>query len=152
MAIREKSHRDTGRPVIDLTGPDGNSFALLGFVGTLGKQLSFTERKIEAIRAEMLATGISASTSIWRGDTVPNPHSVLYKSLRKALLKANAMSYAKALLAVDVLEAMHDAFSAIVEDDRVIWENDAEVERVRKIFDRSLQVLYGNKKEDTCRT
>lgn len=39
---------------IDLMGPQGNAFCLLGYVKNLGKQLSFTDEKIKAIQEEMM--------------------------------------------------------------------------------------------------
>jgi hypothetical protein len=37
MTIRRKT--DGGRPVIDLTGPEGNAFVLLGYARRWGRQL-----------------------------------------------------------------------------------------------------------------
>ena len=50
--IREKQQH-SGPIVIDLTGPDGNAFALLGLANRLGKQLDFKE--IPRILEEMQA-------------------------------------------------------------------------------------------------
>lgn len=43
------------RPLIyiDLAGAQGNAFALLGLVGTLGKQLGMEREEINAIQHEM---------------------------------------------------------------------------------------------------
>ena len=38
---------------IDLTGPDGNAFALMGTVKRVGKQLGFERNKIDGILSEM---------------------------------------------------------------------------------------------------
>ena len=43
--IRNKIE-NKGPIVIDLTGPDGNAFALLGRVKNLAKQLKFDDKKI----------------------------------------------------------------------------------------------------------
>ena len=43
--IRNKIPND-GPIVIDLTGPDGNAFALLGYATKFAKQLNFDEDKI----------------------------------------------------------------------------------------------------------
>ena len=50
--IREKQQH-SGPIIIDLTGPDGNAFALLGLANRLGKQLDFKE--IPRILEEMQA-------------------------------------------------------------------------------------------------
>ena len=43
--IREKQ-QNTGPIVIDLTGPDGNAFVLLGYAKKFAKQLNFDDKKI----------------------------------------------------------------------------------------------------------
>lgn len=43
--IREKKER-TGPIVIDLTGPDGNAFALMGYASNFAKQLGLDKEKI----------------------------------------------------------------------------------------------------------
>jgi len=43
--IREKQQQ-TGPIVIDLTGPDGNAFALMGYARKLAKQLDLDSTKI----------------------------------------------------------------------------------------------------------
>ena len=50
--IREKQQH-SGPIVIDLTGPDGNAFALMGLANRLGKQLGLKE--IPRILEEMQA-------------------------------------------------------------------------------------------------
>ena len=40
--IRQKIHKHQSEPiVIDLTGPDGNAFALIGFANKLAKQFDY---------------------------------------------------------------------------------------------------------------
>lgn len=48
--IRKKSYNQN---VIDLTGPQGNAFVLLGYVGNLGKHLGWSSEKINSICREM---------------------------------------------------------------------------------------------------
>lgn len=48
--IREKSKQE--EIVIDLTGPDGNAFVLLGTAASLAKQLG---KDVKAIRDEMMS-------------------------------------------------------------------------------------------------
>jgi hypothetical protein len=50
--IRKKTERKE-KPIIDLDGPEGNAYVLLGYVGDLGNQLGFSSDKIKNIRKEM---------------------------------------------------------------------------------------------------
>ena len=50
MAIINKTPR---RLVIDLTGPDGNAFYLLGLASNLGKQMGLSKQEIEEIQGRM---------------------------------------------------------------------------------------------------
>ena len=50
--IKDKSN---SKPTIDLTGPDGNAFALIGYARKFAKQLDFTKEQIETIIAEMMS-------------------------------------------------------------------------------------------------
>ena len=50
--IREKQQH-SGPIIIDLTGPDGNAFALMGLANRLGKQLDFED--IPGLLEEMQA-------------------------------------------------------------------------------------------------
>ena len=49
--IREKQPR-TGPIVIDLTGPDGNAFALIGYANRLTKQLGFKSPADEMMQGD----------------------------------------------------------------------------------------------------
>ena len=49
--IRNK--QPNGEIVLDLTGPDGNAFALMGNAMNLGKQLGFSKLAIDGIIEEM---------------------------------------------------------------------------------------------------
>ena len=51
--IREKSF--STKPIIDLTGPDGNAFALMGYAQKFGKQIGFDKAKIDKIIADMMS-------------------------------------------------------------------------------------------------
>ena len=46
MTIRDKI--DSGSIVIDLTGPDGNAFALMGYASRLARQLGLDAKQIVA--------------------------------------------------------------------------------------------------------
>mgnify|MGYP001626964113 CR=1 FL=1 len=50
--IREKQ-KSTGPIVIDLTGPKGNAFYLMGTAQNLGKQLGLTKEQIKQVITEM---------------------------------------------------------------------------------------------------
>lgn len=51
--IREKKERRSPI-VIDLTGPDGNAYALMGYVRNFGRQLSWDSEKIQELINEMM--------------------------------------------------------------------------------------------------
>jgi len=49
MAIKNIKDRPRGRKIeIDLTGPDGNAFALMGYATNFAKQLGIDDKKITA--------------------------------------------------------------------------------------------------------
>ena len=56
MAIRKKEERPSSPIEIDLTGPEGNAFVLLGYARKFGKQLGYDEERIERITEEMTLT------------------------------------------------------------------------------------------------
>lgn len=51
--IREKQER-TGPIIIDLTGPDGNAFALMAYAQNFGKQLGWDRVKVQELINEMM--------------------------------------------------------------------------------------------------
>ena len=51
MTILKKE--ETGRIIIDLTGPDGNAFALLGNARNFAKQLGYSKDELNALQADM---------------------------------------------------------------------------------------------------
>lgn len=50
--IVEKKNQERGI-IIDLTGPEGNAFCLLGNAQTLGRKLGYTEERVQQILEEM---------------------------------------------------------------------------------------------------
>lgn len=46
--------RDT-RPTIDLGGPDGNAYALIGYAKQFGRQLEWSQETIKLIQDEMMS-------------------------------------------------------------------------------------------------
>lgn len=49
MAIKDESQREVKKPVIDLQGPNGNAFFLLGYASKLGEQLGMEQKEIDSI-------------------------------------------------------------------------------------------------------
>lgn len=47
---------DDGLVVIDLRGPDGNAFALLGYMRRIATQMGWTPEQIEALADEMTSS------------------------------------------------------------------------------------------------
>ena len=56
MTIRSKSKMPPKKLEIDLTGPEGNAFVLMGYAQTWGRQLGYSEHKIKCIIDEMKLT------------------------------------------------------------------------------------------------
>ena len=52
MAIIPKRERQ-GKIEIDLTGPEGNAFVLMGYAQQYGKQLEWDKEKQDEVRKEM---------------------------------------------------------------------------------------------------
>lgn len=52
--IRNKTQKN-GPIVIDLTGPEGNAFVLIGYAKNFGKQLGFSKEKIDALTKDMMS-------------------------------------------------------------------------------------------------
>ena len=52
--IRSKEDKPKSRIEIDLTGPNGNAFALMHFTGQLGLRLGYSPQRIAAIRKVMM--------------------------------------------------------------------------------------------------
>lgn len=56
MAILKKEERKDHMIHIDLTGPEGNAFVLLGYAAKFCRQLGYNEYKTECILEEMQLT------------------------------------------------------------------------------------------------
>ncbi len=56
MAIKKISERPQNKIEIDLTGPDGNAFVLLGYARKFAKILGYDADHIERITDEMTLT------------------------------------------------------------------------------------------------
>ena len=53
MAIKKLSSLEYEKMRIDLTGPQGNAYVLLGLASDLGRKLGFGRRRVELILDEM---------------------------------------------------------------------------------------------------
>lgn len=49
MTIR----RPTGKPSIDIDGPQGNAYVLMGYASRFGKQLGWDEEEVDAVLEDM---------------------------------------------------------------------------------------------------
>ena len=57
MAIKSINEKPRSAPIeIDLTGPDGNAYVLLGLASKLSRQLGYDEFKTDRILREMMLT------------------------------------------------------------------------------------------------
>jgi len=57
--IVKKDLKTKGKPVIDLDGPQGNAFALLGLAQNFGRQLRLSKEEISEILTEMKSSNYS---------------------------------------------------------------------------------------------
>lgn len=53
MILEKRNKPESTTLDIDLTGPEGNAFVLMGYVRTFGRQLGYSEAKILAIQKVM---------------------------------------------------------------------------------------------------
>ena len=56
MTIRCKKEKLQAKIEIDLTGPEGSAFVLMGYARRWGRQLGYSEHKIKCIVDEMRLT------------------------------------------------------------------------------------------------
>jgi hypothetical protein len=55
MTIKKKSEMEDRSIEIDLTGPDGNVFVVMGYAKQYGKQLGYTKKQIDDMIADMMS-------------------------------------------------------------------------------------------------
>lgn len=48
-----KKEENYGPVIIDLTGPDGNAFVLLGIASSTAKQLGYSKKQLDKLLADM---------------------------------------------------------------------------------------------------
>ena len=53
MTIHSRGELEGRRPQIDLAGPDGNAFVLMGMAQRWARQLEMTDKEIDAILVDM---------------------------------------------------------------------------------------------------
>ena len=71
--IKDRSEMPRKRIEIDLSGPEGNAYALLGYVNTFGKQLNMPLKIRKDIQATMMLGSyddLIKTFDIWFGDYV----------------------------------------------------------------------------------
>jgi len=56
MVIRSKFDKPQRQLEIDLNGPEGNAFVLMGYAKSWGRQLGYSEHRIKCIIDEMKLT------------------------------------------------------------------------------------------------
>jgi len=75
--IKSRNCLENKKLEIDLNGPEGNAWYLLGLAGSLGKQLSMSNFRIKCIQDEMILSDykmVVETFDKWFGDYV-----ILYK-------------------------------------------------------------------------
>lgn len=50
-----KKHEETGPIIIDLTGPEGNAYVILGYATRFANQLKYTKEAKELLVSEMMS-------------------------------------------------------------------------------------------------
>lgn len=66
--IRSKENKQR-RPIeIDLSGPHGNAFHLMGLVGFYGRACGYSEGKIKAIRKVMMMGDYEGAIKVFDGE------------------------------------------------------------------------------------
>ena len=73
QVIRSRSELEKKRIEIDLNGPEGNAFNLVGLASVLGKQLNMTKFRIKCIQDEMMLSDYEMLVKTfdkWFGDYV----------------------------------------------------------------------------------
>tara|TARA_B100000963_G_C22639987_1_gene679907 strand:+ start:10641 stop:10871 length:231 start_codon:yes stop_codon:yes gene_type:complete len=71
--IKSRNELKNKKIEIDLNGPEGNAFSLIGLAGFLGKQLNMTEFRIKCIQDEMTLSSyemLIQTFDKWFGDYV----------------------------------------------------------------------------------
>lgn len=71
--IKTRKELEYKKIEIDLSGPEGNAWYLIGLAGSLGKQLNMTNFRIKCIQDEMMLSSyemIIQTFDKWFGDYV----------------------------------------------------------------------------------
>jgi hypothetical protein len=59
MIVKKQGKKSTGKIVIDLDGPQGNAFALLGLAQNFGRQMRLPKEELSNIIKEMQSSNYS---------------------------------------------------------------------------------------------
>jgi hypothetical protein len=76
MIVKGKPHKS--KIEIDLAGPQGNAFYLIGLAENLGRQLKFPKQKIESITDQMMSGDYSNLIEVF--DNHFGEFVILYKT------------------------------------------------------------------------
>ena len=71
--IKSRNELEHRKIEIDLNGPEGNAWCLIGLAGSLGKQLNMTNFRIKCIQDEMMLSSYEMTIQTfdkWFGDYV----------------------------------------------------------------------------------
>ena len=75
--IKSRDEKENKKIEIDLNGPEGNAWHLLGLAGSLGNQLKMSKFRIKCIQDEMMLSDyemVVQTFDKWFGD-----HVILYR-------------------------------------------------------------------------
>ena len=89
MAIIDKKERE-GKITVDITGPQGNAYWLIGYAGKLAKQLDWDYKKISKQKSKLEKQ--EAKTNRLLGDEVTANISKMFDTMRKEQLERDARS------------------------------------------------------------
>ena len=63
--IRSKSEQNMKRIEIDLTGPEGNAYVLMGYARQWGRQLGWSQKKIDALITVMMSSNYEVLVQVF---------------------------------------------------------------------------------------
>ncbi len=63
--IRSKSEMEPPKLEIDLTGPEGNAYVLMGYARTWGRQLGWSQNKVDALIKVMMSSNYEVLVQVF---------------------------------------------------------------------------------------
>ncbi len=63
--IRSKNEMEQQKLEIDLTGPEGNAYVLMGYARTWGRQLGWSQNKINALIKVMMSSNYEVLVQVF---------------------------------------------------------------------------------------